>query len=244
MIALLGSAAPGSRVQVIGDVRASVVPAAPDSAQVNMVTYLHPGGVGPKLNALRAAYEGSGVRRWAVWVPDTDKETARMLTSSDYLRTATLPAMMLRLASLGRRPPRALDVDDRGHVETIGWINEAALGHEPGTIAGAFRDEPDARTGRRTYYRAWHDGSAAGALCTIRHRWSNNGDDCGLSWLGVAPVARRKGVATALLTTALHDARERGCITATLQASEQGEPLYRALGFTTVGEFGVYETTA
>lgn len=56
--------------------------------------------------------------------------------------------------------------------------------------------------------------------------------------LGVAPAARRRGVARALLAAALPDARERGAAEAFLEVAVDNDPaiaLYDALGFRKAG---------
>ncbi len=45
------------------------------------------------------------------------------------------------------------------------------------------------------------------------------------------PSARRRGVATAVMRTALHWCRGRGVVRASLRASVAGRPVYAALGF-------------
>jgi ribosomal protein S18 acetylase RimI-like enzyme len=51
------------------------------------------------------------------------------------------------------------------------------------------------------------------------------------------PAARRKGLGTALTLRALAEATERGCTTASLQATEMAEGLYTSVGFRDLGRF-------
>jgi ribosomal protein S18 acetylase RimI-like enzyme len=61
-------------------------------------------------------------------------------------------------------------------------------------------------------------------------------DDCSVQYVATLPDAQRLGHATALLGDALAQARRQGASTTTLQASEEGERLYRRLGYRTVGQ--------
>jgi ribosomal protein S18 acetylase RimI-like enzyme len=61
------------------------------------------------------------------------------------------------------------------------------------------------------------------------------GDSGGIYDMGVAPRARRQGHGTALTLAAVTAARELGCSSVTLNATGEGEPLYRSVGFTSLG---------
>lgn len=64
------------------------------------------------------------------------------------------------------------------------------------------------------------------------------GDTAGIYDMGVAASARRRGRGTALTLAALAAALERGCSSVTLNATADGEPLYRSVGFVSLG-FGM-----
>ena len=53
--------------------------------------------------------------------------------------------------------------------------------------------------------------------------------------MGVAPPARRRGHGTALTRAAVAAARDLGCSSLTLNATGEGEPLYRSVGFESLG---------
>jgi ribosomal protein S18 acetylase RimI-like enzyme len=53
--------------------------------------------------------------------------------------------------------------------------------------------------------------------------------------MGVAERERRRGIGRALTSSALQLASSQGCAAATLNATPEGELLYRELGFRSVG---------
>ena len=61
------------------------------------------------------------------------------------------------------------------------------------------------------------------------------GDTGGVYDMGVAPRLRRRGHGTALTLAALAAADELGCTSVTLNATPEGEPLYRSVGFASLG---------
>jgi ribosomal protein S18 acetylase RimI-like enzyme len=61
------------------------------------------------------------------------------------------------------------------------------------------------------------------------------GDTGGIYDMGVAPRARRQGHGTALTLAAVTAAHDLGCTSVTLNATGEGEPLYRSVGFASLG---------
>lgn len=61
------------------------------------------------------------------------------------------------------------------------------------------------------------------------------GDTGGVYDMGVAPHARRRGHGTALTRAVVTAASDLGCTSVTLNATGDGELLYRSLGFTSLG---------
>ena len=68
----------------------------------------------------------------------------------------------------------------------------------------------------------------------------DNDRDCGLSNVVTLEHARRQGIGTALSALHLHDARSRGCTTATVQSTEMAERVYAAVGFRDLGRILEY----
>ena len=64
--------------------------------------------------------------------------------------------------------------------------------------------------------------------------------DCGIYNVGTLEHARRRGLGTALTALLLHDARARGCDTASLQATKIAEGVYTAVGFRDLGRIFEY----
>ena len=62
-----------------------------------------------------------------------------------------------------------------------------------------------------------------------------DGERGGIYDMGVVPEARRRGHATALTLAALGRAREAGCTGVTLNATGEGEHVYRRAGFESLG---------
>jgi len=62
-----------------------------------------------------------------------------------------------------------------------------------------------------------------------------DGDSAGLYDMGVLPRARRRGYGRALTLAALARARDLGCANVTLNATAEGELLYRSVGFRSLG---------
>jgi len=82
------------------------------------------------------------------------------------------------------------------------------------------------------------DGQPAGAAAY----WMTRGM-AGIYWVATMPEHRRKGIASALVTRATNAAFANGAAAATLQASEDGRPVYERLGFTTVATYDAFATT-
>jgi hypothetical protein len=99
-----GSAADNSLLIRREGLLASVVPASPQRSLFNSVHYDEPAALAREIDSLGTVYDEHDVRAWTVWVPDEDRETARMLAGRGHSLDAAPRAMAMRLAELGAEP--------------------------------------------------------------------------------------------------------------------------------------------
>jgi ribosomal protein S18 acetylase RimI-like enzyme len=214
-----GRAVPGAVLEVDGLI-ASVVPGAPDSPTLNAAVAIEPELATDHLDALQERYGESKVRRWGLWLDGGCATAAKKLTEAGMMVTSASPGMGAQLDELDieTAPPVPADLATVGRVNDLAYGNfdarlERTLAPLPHGILGAFRvDLPD--------------GRPAAVATTLHHD-----GDCGVSFVATIPPARRRGLATLVMRQALTRAREQGCTSTTLQATEVGERLYANLGY-------------
>jgi GNAT superfamily N-acetyltransferase len=229
---LLTAGAADSRLVERDGLVASIVPATPDRSIFNSVIYRSPGDLIDALDELAGTYEDEGVRAWTVWVPERDRQVAELLERQGHTLDADPVAMALELAQFGGRVSSDVAIDLDPAVTDIARLNDVAYGYD-GDFVRALDDLPKSATHR---YTAVEDGHSAAGLMTFDEE-----DDCFIGFVATAPEARGRGLANALMTRALLDARERGCTTSTLQATKMGQPVYERLGYRNLGPLQMWE---
>ena len=216
-----GSAVPGSLVVRREGLIASVVPASPQRSLFNGVFYDDPVALAAELDSLEALYESHGVRAWTVWVPDADRDSARLLASRGHSLDAEPRAMAMELVDLDAGPP-------------------APAGIDPGPIGAAACAELNDLA-----YGYGADGFRAGLAGETSIRWHGafeGGEPVGcVTGVATPPEQRGRGIASWLMWRALDEARERRLTTASLQATRAGAPLYERLGFRDLGFVEMWE---
>ncbi|HEX5610297.1 MAG TPA: GNAT family N-acetyltransferase [Solirubrobacterales bacterium] len=227
-----GSAAPDSKLIRHEGLIASVVPASPQRSLFNSVYYDDSEMLAAQLDSLSDAYDSRGVRAWTVWVPDEDRDSARLLAARGHALDAEPRAMAMELDhfDLDLPPPTGLAP---GPVDafTCASLNDLAYGYgEDGFRAGLA-----GKTAIR-WHGAFEDGEPVGCLGTIEV-----GEDCCITGVATPPKQRGRGIASWLLCRALAEARERGLTSASLQATRAGAPLYERLGFRDLGYIEMWE---
>jgi len=174
------------------------------------------------IDGMEAAYATARVDRFAAWVHETDTAMSAELARRGYMLDTTTRAMGMALDELCvPRPQLALGPPN--------W-------HEYLRIVGVAPDF--LRTADPAAYHivlARLDGENVSTGMAFDHE-----GDCGIYNVGTLEHARRRGIGTALTALLLHDARERGCTSASLQSTEMAEGVYAAVGFRDLGRFLEY----
>jgi GNAT superfamily N-acetyltransferase len=214
-----GHAGDGRTIERTGLV-ASIVPNAPESPTLNAAVAIDPQAADEHLDELAARYRKARVRRWGIWIDGQEPLAAQQLKQQGMVMTTASTGMGAALAEL--------DVDgvegtEQADLATIGRVNDQAYGNYDGRLERTLKPLPN---GVLKAYKADLDGTPAAVALALHH-----GSDAGISFVATVPKARRQGLATKVMQQALKDARNSGCTTTTLQATDLGERLYTALGY-------------
>jgi GNAT superfamily N-acetyltransferase len=186
--------------------------------------------------ALARARQRLGETPHLWWIgADSAPGTLEQLLARGAEVKSTLPVMAIDLARVTEVAVPGLEITqvaDRPelteYVET--YADVFAIPHEvrPAVV--------DAETGYATAHSAVTrfvgrmDGRVVGtAQLSVSHGVA------GVYWVATRKAFRGQGIGTALTVAALLTGRERGLRIGSLQASGLGEPVYRGLGFATVG---------
>jgi len=172
------------------------------------------------LDAMEAAYASAGIDQFAAWVHESDGPMSGELLERGYSLAESTRAMGRSLDDLTATPP-AIDVSVTDLYEHVRFIG----------IPGLLRDVDP---------RAFHVVAARVANERVATAMAfDNGGDCGIFNVATLESARRRGIATAVTHQLLRDAAARGCVTASLQATEMAEGVYAAANFRDLGR--IYE---
>jgi GNAT superfamily N-acetyltransferase len=231
-----GVAAASQRGELIeGDgLLAAVVPETPSRSFFNSVLYERPSALEGRLDGLAAAYDDAGVRAWTVWSPREHTQAAELLAAAGHAHDAKPRMMVLEdlggIEAAGTKLDWSADPDPR----EFGLILDRGFGIEG---EGFCQVAPEGVEIEDSYaYLARHEGEPAATAMVI-----DRGGDAGIYAIATTPSARGNRLATALLSEALLEARDRGCVTSTLQATKAGFPIYERLGYENFGPIDMWE---
>jgi GNAT superfamily N-acetyltransferase len=227
-----GSGAPDSVLIRRDGLLAAVVRSSPQRSIFNSVYYDDRDALAATLDELQDTYEAAGVRAWTVWVPDEDREAARLLATRRHVLDSNPRAMALDLADLAPSPPLPDGVEPGPcDAATAADLNDRAYGYDEDGFRASLRGETAIR-----WHGAHEGGEIVGCVGTIEV-----GDDCCVTGVATPPEHQRRGIAGWLLWRALDEARGQGMRTASLQASKAGAPAYERLGFADFGFVEMWE---
>ena len=178
------------------------------------------------LEAMEAAYAAAGINRCAAWVHERDVAMREEVERRGYAFDSATRAMGMELSDL-RLPRPEIEL---GALDWSGYLH--LVGLRPDFLRGA-----DHAAFHLTVARL--KGEDVAAALAFDHE-----GDCGIYNVETLPHARRRGLGTALTALLLHEARDRGCQTASLQATPMAERLYAAAGFRDLGRFEEYEVVS
>lgn len=209
-------------VRRLPGVDAAVFPLGPERDVYNNAVLARDLGAAERadaLDAMEAAYADAGVAEFAAWVHESDAAMRADVERRGYAFSESTRAMGMSLDDI-RLPRPRLDLASPEWTEHLRLI-EAPRGLLAGVDPAVF-----------SVLIARLDGESASTGVAFDHA-----GDCGIYNLGTLEHARRRGLGTALTALLVHDARARGCSTATLQSTPEAERVYAAVGFRDLGRF-------
>lgn len=229
VFASFASSRPNGVIEADG-VFAVVTPAVPERSVFNSVLFASPDALRASYDRLAAAYAEHGCA-WTVWVPEDQVEAAAFLESAGHHLDAEPRCMGLELEELVEPGGGEVKIVAGGDVATLATLNDRAYGYRDGTFLEGIGPDSDL-----IVYLAELDGKevAGVAACDVE-------GDCSIWCVATLSEARGRGLSTALMQRALRDARERGCLTSTLQATKLGAPVYERVGYRDFGALQMWE---
>jgi len=224
---------PGGRVARWPGVVASIAPSTPDRSLFNSVAPDDAAALAAVYDEVHAAYQAAGVRAFTVWVAPGERALAEVCAARGHVLDSSPIAMAAPLDEIVAPEIGDLDWSETRDLAEIGRINDAAYGFPPPAFAVALGALP---AGWHAYL-ARRGGETVG--CALCHE-SDDGDVV-VSGVATLPAAQGGGIATRLLAVGLAEARRRGAVTTSLQASPKGRPVYARLGYRDLGAKQMWE---
>ena len=229
---LVGRSSEGAHVIELDGVLGCVCPKVANRSLPNSVVYESEDALIAAMPALAERYDSAGIDAWTVWVPEGDTQAAAALEGAGHVLDADPAAMTMELSGLTEPPALDHRVGDE-LLPVVASINDRAYSFDGTPWADFTSQQPPGMTHN---YVAYLDGEPASALVIL-----DADGDAGVYSVATLAEARGRGLAGALMRTALWDARERGCETSSLQATKKGEPVYARLGYRSHGALQMWE---
>ncbi|HKP61834.1 MAG TPA: GNAT family N-acetyltransferase [Polyangiales bacterium] len=234
IIGLFGTASQTSRLVRWPGVTASIVPVTPERSLFNTALFDSQAALDAEYDALERAYAEAGVRAFSVWTDPGDDVQSEYLSARGLKLDGKPLAMGAEIERLALPETRDLAWSHTDSASAVAQLNEAAYRLPGPAWQLAFTQLRDPRT---RMYIAMQDGAPAASVLT----WDGDFGDCAVCGVATLPQHQRRGLASRLLAVALREARQRGAITTSLQASKQGRAVYARMGYRDLGALSVWE---
>lgn len=177
------------------------------------------------IDAMETAYAAADVGRFAAWVHEDDGAMRAALELRGYELDSATRAMGMPLDRITMARP---DLE----LVSIEWSEYVRVFELPdGLLAGADHSMFHVLV-------ACLGGAPVSTALSFDHA-----ADCGIYNVGTLEHARRRGLGSAVTALQLHRAHDRGCRTASLQATSMAERAYGAAGFRDLGRILEYVPT-
>lgn len=216
--------APGAVVKRLPGITAAVFPSGPERTVYNNAILdrdLSAPERTDALDAMQAVYADAGVGHFAAWVHERDTGMRAEIERRGFALDTSTRAMAMPIGDIPSHPEVELG--------TLDWSEYLRLfGMPPGLLQNADHAAFHLAVARL-------NGENAATALAFDHD-----GDCGVYNVVTLEHARRRGLGTALTKLQLHDARARGCTTASLQSTPMAERVYAAAGFRDLGRIFEY----
>jgi ribosomal protein S18 acetylase RimI-like enzyme len=196
-------------------------------------------GAGELESAVAQARQRLSGQPWLWWAgADSSAGLADQLLALGAVPVGTLPVMAAEIDRVEDTGiPNGLVIEEvAGSESLLEWVRAYApsFGIDPANVSKNLRNEANRRDtpGSLVRFSGRIDGEIVGTSALF--------DRHGVAGVYVVTTARGyrgRGIGAALTTAALRSGYERGLEVATLQASSDGERLYRRMGFQRVGQY-------
>lgn len=159
-----------------------------------------------------------------------DRELAAACDRLGWTCTSESPAMILGERVAPRALPAGAEYRAVGPDDASAYARVMAASYENLGLPASVTQKTFARPER--WLKHWrarlileHGEPVAGAMLMFGHGVA------GIGWVGTIPSARGKGYGEAVTRALSNEAFDRGAAAVVLQASPQGDPVYRRIGY-------------
>jgi ribosomal protein S18 acetylase RimI-like enzyme len=222
------SGSAGASVQRVPGAAIGVFPTPPERAVYNntvLARDLDGSRSADAVSTIEQVYAAVEIERYAIWAHESEEASIAELERRGYHVDTSTRAMAMSLEAILVPRPQ-LELGPPAWHEYLELLT--ILGVPDGLLARVDASSFHVKV-------ATMDGKSVATALAYDHL-----GDCGIYNVATVPHARRRGLGTALTALLVHEARDRGCTTASLQATEMSERVYTALGFGDLGRFIEY----